>query len=263
MDNPDKIKQRWVDALLKANQENRPISSLCAAFGKLGMDAAYEVQERVVKAQLGDHDRIVGWKIGATSRAVMDQLGINEPILGCMTSRSEYSGLHEVKASCFCKPAVEGEIAFVMERPLKGPGITKTDVIQATKGVMGAVELVDCRLMDWQATPEEMVADNALHAGIILGPLMKPILGFDLMHEGLVMHRNGQVLASACGVEALGDPLNVVVWLANRLGMLGRTLDAGAVVSTGSLTRFFFVEPGDVIHVSFASLGRIHFAVGA
>ncbi|MFO7986967.1 MAG: hypothetical protein R6U38_13995, partial [Desulfatiglandaceae bacterium] len=123
--------------------------------------------------------------------------------------------------------------------------------------------LVDCRFTEWQATPDEMGTDNALDAGIILAALMRPSLGFDLMHEGLVMHRNGQALASACGVEALGDPLNVVVWLANRLGMLGKTLDAGAVVSTGSLTRFFFVEPGDVIHVSFAHLGRIHFSIGA
>lgn len=127
---------------------------------------------------------------------------------------------------------------------------------------MGAVELVDCRFTDWQATPEEIVADNALHAGIILGPVMTPISGFDLIHEGLIMHRNGELLAGACGVEALGDPLNVGVWLANKLGALGKTLDAGAVVSTGSLTRFFFVQPGDVMDVSFANLSRIHFHVG-
>lgn len=192
----------------------------------------------------------------------MDQLEIEEPFLGCMTTRSEYSFLKEIKVSQFCKLAVEGEIAFVVEKTLKGPGVTRSDVIQATAGIMGAVELVDCRITDWQVTTAEAIADNALHAGIVLGPFMKSVSGFDLIHEGIVMHRNGHLQASACGVEALGDPLNVMVWLVNKLGALGKELSAGAIVSTGSLTRFFFVEPGDVFDVSFSSLGRIHFSIG-
>lgn len=262
MENRDEIKRLWFKALLEANKETRPMDSLSSAFGDLTMEEAYEVQDMSVKDRLKKGERVIGWKVGATSRAVMDQLKINEPILGCMTSRSEYSFLNEVKASHFCSPAVEGEIAFVMGKPLKGPGITRTDVIRATEGIMGAVELVDCRVTDWQSTTTEAIADNALHGGIMLGPFMRPISGLDLIHEGVVMHRNGHLLASACGVEALGDPLNVVVWLANKLGALGKELDAGAVVSTGSLTRFFFVNAGDVIDVCFTNLGRIHFSIG-
>jgi len=262
LENRDEIKRQWFNALLKATEEVRPIDSLSSAFEDLTMEEAYEVQEMVVKERLKKGERVIGWKIGATSRSVMDQLKINEPILGCMTTQSEHSFLHEVKASHFCRLAVEGEIAFVMGKPLKGPGITKTDVIQATAGIMGAVELVDCRIRDWQVTTPEAISDNAMHGGIILGPSMKSISGFDLIHEGIVMHRNGHLLASACGVEALGNPLNVVVWLANKLGVLGKELGAGAIVSTGSLTRFFFVDPGDVIDVSFSNLGRIHFSIG-
>jgi 2-keto-4-pentenoate hydratase len=261
LENRDEIKKRWFSALLEANKGTEHIDSLSSAFGDLTMEEAYEVQDMMVKERLKKGERVIGWKIGSTSRAVMDQLNISEPVLGCMTTRSEYSFLNEVKASHFCRLAVEGEIAFVMGKPLKGPGITKTDVIQATAGIMGAVELVDCRITDWKATTTEAIADNALHGGITLGPFMRPISGLDLIHEGVVMHRNGHLLASACGVEALGDPVNVVVWLANKLGALGKELGAGAVVSTGSLTRFFFVDPGDVIDVCFTNLGRIHFSI--
>lgn len=262
MGNVNEIKRQWVDALLKANEEIKPTDSLSSTFGDLTIEEAYEVQEMVVKDRMKEGERVIGWKIGATSQAVMDQLKIDEPILGCMTTRSEHSFQDEVKASRFCKLAVEGEIAFVMGKPLKGPGITKTEVIQATAGLMGAVELVDCRIKNWKVTVSEAVSDNSLHGGIILGSFMRSILGFDLIHEGVVLHRNGRLLASACGVEALGDPLNVVVWLANKLGVFGKELDAGAIVSTGSLTRFFFVDLGDVIDVSFSNLGRIHFSIG-
>jgi len=262
MTNKEEIKTQWFKALLKAKKERRSIDSPSSAFGAISVEDAYDVQDMLIKHMLEKDERIVGWKVGATSHAVMEQLKIKEPFLGCMTSRSEFSFLKEIKSSHFCKLAVEGEIVFVMGKSLKGPGVTRTDVIQATAGIMGAVEFVDCRITDWQVTTAEAIADNALHAGIVLGPFMKSVSGFDLIHEGVVMYRNGHLQASACGVETLGDPLNVMVWLVNKLGTFGKELSAGAIVSTGSLTRFFFVEPRDVFDVSFSNLGRIHFSIG-
>ena len=262
MVNKKETKTQWFKALLKAKEERKSIVSPSSAFGAISVEDAYDVQDMLIKHMLEKDERIIGWKVGATSRAVMEQLEIKEPFLGCMTTQSEYSFLKEIKSSRFCKLAAEGEIAFVMGKSLKGPGVTKTDVIQATAGIMGAVELVDCRITDWNVTPAEAIADNALHAGIVLGPFMKPLSGFDLIHEGIVMHQNGKLLASACGVEALGDPLNVMIWLANKLGALGKELSEGDIVSTGSLTKFFFLEPGEVFDVSFSNLGRIHFSIG-
>ncbi len=204
----------------------------------------------------------MGWKVGCTSQATMEQVKIDEPIFGCMTSGSDYSSMGEVKASDFCKLGVEGEIAFVMEQPLKGPGITNSDVIMATTGIMGAVELVDSRTRDWKVTISEAIADNSLHAGVILGPLMRPISGFDLRHEGVIIRKNGRLLASGCGVEALGNPVNVVRWLANKLSAFDREIRAGEIILTGSLTKFFFVQPGDVVHVSYSNLGSIQVSIG-
>ena len=260
MDQKD-VMNRWYDALLGASLDKKPVDSPEASFGKLSYDRAYEVQARLIEYKLSHGERVIGWKIGATSRSVMEQLGIPEPIFGCMTTESHYSGLRDVKTDAFCKLAIEGEIALVMDKALKGPGVTQANVIAAAKGVMGAVELVDSRLKDWKMTTGEAIADNALHAGFLLGPVMRSVEGFDLTREGVIMGRNGSLLASACGVEALGDPLNVVVWLANKLSEFGRAIEPGQIILTGSLTRYFHVEPGDVMHVGFSNLGSVQFLV--
>jgi 2-keto-4-pentenoate hydratase len=239
----------------------KPTDSLTSVIGELSVEQAYDVQAMLVENKVQNGEHVIGWKVGATSQAVMDQLKIDEPILGCITSGSDYSSLREIKASNFCKLAVEGEIAFVMQKSLRGPGITNSDVIMATSGIMGAVELVDSRVKDWRVSISEAIADNSLHAGVVLGPFMKPVAGFDLRQEGVVMRKNGRLLASACGVEALGNPVNVVTWLANKLTEFNREIKPGEIILTGSLTRFFFVEPSDVIDVSFSNLGSIHFPI--
>jgi 2-keto-4-pentenoate hydratase len=262
MSNRDSTKQRWYAALWKAYEDSKPTDSVTSAMGELSVDQAYDVQAMLVENKIRRGERIIGWKVGCTSRATMDQLNIDEPIFGCMTSGSHYSSLRGIKASDFCKLGIEGEIAFVMDRPLKGPGITPPDVIMAASGIMGAVELVDSRIRGWKMNISEAIADNSLHAGVILGAFMRPISGFDLKHEGVVICKNGRLLASGCGVEALGNPVNVVAWLANTLSAFDREIKAGEIILTGSLTKFFFVEAGDVLDVSFSNLGSIQFSIG-
>ena len=260
--NKDKIKHNWCSSLRAAKEKAVPVDGLASRVGKLSMEEAYHVQDMLNEDRLQKGQKIIGWKVGATSQSVMRQLKIHEPIYGRMTSESHYSVLKKVCASDFCKLAVEGEIALILGKDLQGSGFTSADVISATTGVMGAVELVDCRTKGWKPSIEEAVADNSLHAGFILGPVMKPPTGFNLTREGVILRKNGQLLSSACGVEALGDPVGVVAWLANKLAESGRYIKNGEVVLTGSLTEFFFVEPQDTIDVSFSSLGSIQFSVG-
>jgi len=255
------VKERWFQRLNDAYNTATPVSSLAAGEGDITIDEAYEVQEMLIADRVAAGERVIGWKIGATSRAVMDQQGLTEPIYGCMTTGSEYSTLRPVRSSRFCRLALEGEIAVVMGQNLTGPGITAADVIGAIEGIMGAVELVDCRITNWSPTTTEAIADNSLHAGIMLGPVLMPLADHDIAMEGVVLRKNGTLLASACGAEALGSPLAVVVWLANTLGRRGVYLRAGDIISTGSLTRFFYGEPGDVIDVAFTHLGSIQFAI--
>lgn len=253
--------QQWYRQLVAAKQKSEPVDSLEASFGSLTIPEAYAVQDRIIADRLKDGERIIGWKVGATSQAIMEQLGINEPVYGCMTSSSVHNAATPVAASAFCRLAVEGEIAFVMGKKLRGPGITAADVLTATAGVMGAFELVDCRIKGWQPTVAEAVADNSLHAGLIMGATLLPAAGLDLQTEGVILKKNGRLLASACGIEALGNPLNVVTWLANKLADVDHEIREGEIVLTGSLTEYFFVTPGDSVEVCFSHLGAIDLAV--
>ena len=257
----DAIINKWYRSLLAAKEDAEPINDLARDAGKLTVEGAYQVQEMLIDDRIHNGQQFIGWKVGATSQSVMRQLKIKEPIYGGMTSESCYSLLKKVRGSDFCKLAVEGEIAVVLGKDLQGTGFTSADVINATAGVMGAMELVDCRTKGWKPTIEEAVADNSLHAGFILGPVMKSPLDLNLTHEGVILRKNGQLLASACGAEALGDPIGVVVWLANKLAQSGRYIKKGEVVLTGSLTEFFFVDPHDTIDVSFSNLGSIHLSI--
>jgi len=254
-------KERWFQRLKEAYNTATPAPSLTVGEGDITIDEAYDVQEMLIADRVAAGERVIGWKIGATSRAVMEQLGLTEPIYGCMTTGSEYSTLRPVRASRFCRVALEGEIAFVMGKDLTGPGVTTADIIRATEGIVGAVELVDCRVANWSPTTTEAIADNSLHAGIVIGPVRMSLADHDIAMEGVVFRKNGTLLASACAVEALGSPLAVVVWLANALARRGVYLRAGDIISTGSLTRFFYGEPGDVIDVAFTHLGSIQFAI--
>jgi len=252
---------QWIERLQEARETGKPVDSPESAFGPLTIEEAYGVQDLMTAERLKAGERIIGWKVGATSQAVMEQLNIREPVYGCMTSSSVYLPQDTVNASAFCQVAVEGEIAFVMGDRLRGPGRTPAEVLTATAGIMGAVELVDCRVKGWNASIAEIIADNALHAGVILGPTEAPVAGIDLQKEAVTLRKNSEILSSASGSEALGNPLNVVTWLVNKMAELGRGLREGDIVLTGSLTKYFFVTSGDHVEVSFSNLGHIVFSV--
>ena len=252
----------WVKALSQAYRTLKPIDSLSATFGDLSEEEAYEVQLRLLEERVKRGERLIGWKVGATNPVVQRSypFPVTEPTFGWMTDRGDYSGKDEISRSAFCNLRLEGEIDFVLNSPLKGPGVTNADVILATYGVMGAVELVGGRLKERKALAD-LVADNSSHAGIILGPFIKPIVNFDLRRESVIIYKNGHIEASGCGCEVLGDPVNVVRWLANKLAQFGRELAVGSIISTGSLTKVISLEPDDVMNISFATLGDIQFEV--
>jgi 2-keto-4-pentenoate hydratase len=259
--NPESIKRKWLNNLMEAHRSKKSSESLIRSIGELSEKEAYEVQFDLVQKLMDQKESIIGWKVGATSYPIMKQIGIDEPIFGHMIQTSDYTSSKEIKASDFCNLAVEAEIAFILNKALKGPGVTSADVFSSTAYITGAVELVDCRVTAWQPAITEAIADNSLHAGMILGPVMEKIEGLDLRLEGAVISKNGTLLASGCGIEALGNPINVVTWLANKLSEYDREIEAGNIILTGSLTNYFRVEPGDTMDVSFSNLGSIQFHI--
>ena len=254
---------QWSEAIYAAHRDHVQITGPSSSIGELSVHDAYEVQARVAAKRVAAGERQVGWKVGATSFAILEQFKdhIDGPSYGMLMSGTTFSDPEKVQASDYFGIGLEPEIAVVLERPLRGPGVTNVDVLAAAAGVVAAVEILAGRIQEGTSSLADGTADNAFHGGSVLGTLMRPARGFDFLHEGAIVRKNGTLFGSACGVEALGNPLSVVSWLANELAKHDRQIDAGHVVSTGSLTSVCPAEAGDVIEMSFANLGAIRSAI--
>jgi 2-oxopent-4-enoate/cis-2-oxohex-4-enoate hydratase len=263
MGESDKRIEQWTDALYGAHRDRVQIPGPSGSYGKLSLHDAYEVQARVAAKRVAAGERQTGWKVGATSFAILEQMKglIDGPSYGCLMSATTLSDPEYIRASDFFGIGLEPEICIVLDKPLVGPGITNVDVLAAAGGVVAGIEILDGRIQEGTSSLEDGTADNAFHGGSVLGTLMSSARGFDFLHEGAIVRKNGKLIGSACGVEALGNPLSVVSWLANELARHERGIEAGQVISTGSLTKILPGEAGDVIEMSFAHLGCIRFAI--
>ena len=160
-----------------------------------------------------------------------------------------------IDTSTLIQPKAEGEIAFVLKKDLMGPGVTAADVMAATEGVMACFEIVDSRIRDWKIQIQDTVADNASCGVFVLGDRLVDPRDVDLATCGMVLEKNGEIVATGAGAAALGHPANAVAWLANTLGRLGMGLKAGEVVLSGSLGIMVPVQAGDSLRVTIGGIG--------
>jgi 2-oxopent-4-enoate/cis-2-oxohex-4-enoate hydratase len=199
---------------------------------------------------------VVGKKIGVTSKVVMDMLGVNQPDFGHLLSGMVFNEGEAVDTSKMIAPKAEAEVAFILARDLTGPGVTAADVLRATDCVMPCFEIVDSRIRDWKIKITDTVADNASCGVFVLGDRAVSPLALDLQTCGMVLEKNGEVVATGAGAAALGSPLNAVAWLANTMGRLGIGLKAGDVILSGALAAMFPAQKGDHFRVSIGGLGE-------
>jgi 2-oxopent-4-enoate/cis-2-oxohex-4-enoate hydratase len=217
------------------------------------LDDAYRIQEHVIARRLKLGDRIVGKKIGLTSKVVQRSLGVSEPDFGQLLASMVASD--SIAADSLMQPRAEGEVAFLLERDLKGPGITNADVIYATQAVTPCFEIVDSRIRNWNIKLQDTVADNGSAARFVLGDRSVPLRGLDLATCGMVLEKNGVIESTGAGAAALGSPVNCVTWLANALGRHGIVLRAGEIILSGSLGALIPVAAGDVLNLSIGGIG--------
>ena len=216
---------------------------------------AYAIQQQLMKLRLAAGERVIGKKIGVTSQAVMDMLGVFQPDFGWLTDAMVYNEGEAIPMSRLIQPKAEGEIAFVLRKTLKGPGVTVADVLAATEGVMACFEIVDSRIRDWKIKIQDTVADIASCGVFVLGDRLVDVRDVDLTTCGMVLEKNGEIVATGAGAAALGHPANAVAWLANTLGRLGMGLKAGEVVLSGSLAAMVPVKAGDNLRVTIGGIG--------
>lgn len=243
------------DELHAALAECRMVEPLTNRHADITTEDAYAIQQRLNARRLAAGERIIGKKIGVTSQAVMNMLGVHQPDFGMLTDAMVYNEGQAIEAKTLIQPKAEGEIAFLLKRDLQGPGVTAADVLAATEGVMACFEIVDSRIRDWKIKIQDTVADNASCGVFVLGDRVVDPRGLDLVTCGMVLEKNGEVVVTGAGAATMASPLNAMAWLANTLGRLGVPLKAGEVVLSGALGAMVPVKAGDNLRVSIGGIG--------
>lgn len=243
------------DELYTALTTRQVLEPLTSRHPEITVEDAYHIQQRMLSRRIAKGERVVGKKIGVTSAPVMNLLGVNQPDFGYMLDGMIYNEGESIPVDTLIQPRAEGEIAFMLKKDLMGPGVTAADVLAATEGVMACFEIVDSRIRDWKIRIQDTVADNASCGVFVLGDRLVDPREVDLVTCGMVLEKNGDIVATGAGAATLGNPVNAMVWLANTLGRLGIPLKAGEVVLSGSLGPLIPVQAGDALRVTIGGIG--------
>jgi acetaldehyde dehydrogenase len=228
---------RAAAALWDAGVSRIAIPPLTETFGAIDPTDAYAIQQLNVQRRLDEGASVRGYKVGLTSKAMRDLLDVREPDFGHLLDDMFVFEDSVVPMDRFVQPRVEPEVAFVLDRPLRGPGVTVADVIRATAFVVPAVEIVDSRIADWRIALGDTIADNASSAAVVLGGSPTLLTAIDVRRLAVTLARNGEVQEKGRSDAVLGNPAVAVAWLANRLGEFGVGFDEGHVIMPGACTR--------------------------
>lgn len=244
--------RRYGDELYQALRARTTVAPLTTRSPGITTEDAYHISRRLLERRLADGERVVGKKIGVTSKAVQTMLDVHVPDFGWLTDRMRFE--QEVPCAPLIQPRAEAELAFVLARDLVGPGVSAADVVLATDHVIPCFEIVDSRIEAWKIRYQDTVADNASSGAFVLGPRIAPG-GVDFPVCQVTVEKNGAFLSRGTGAEAMGSPLVCVAWLANKLAEFGVVLEAGEVVLSGSLVPLEPVRPGDVMTMHMPGIG--------
>ncbi|HQX06474.1 MAG TPA: 2-oxopent-4-enoate hydratase [Zoogloea sp.] len=257
--NEEKIDQ-YGDELYEAFLSRRPIRPLLEREPDITIADAYRIQERFVARRVAAGEKVIGKKIGATSKPVQDFLGVYQPDFGILLSGMVYTEGDTIDLGRLIQPKAEAELAFVLKEDLKGPGITAMDVIRATDYVLPCFEIVDSRITDWKIKIQDTVADNASCGVFVVGRQHTDPHSLDLAAASMQMWKNGAPAGSGLGSAVQGHPAEAVAWLANTLGAFGIPFRAGELILSGSLAPLVPAQAGDRFTMAIEGLGECSIA---
>jgi 2-oxopent-4-enoate hydratase len=221
-------------------------------------DDAYRIQFKTIELKEKEGAVVVGRKIGLTSKAMQELIGLDEPDFGIIVNDKVLSEGEAISTKDMIVPRIEAEIGFLLKDDLKGPGVTVIDVLAATEGVMPLLEVKDTRINNLKPTIFDAIADNATSGIVILGGKLTPLTPeVDLRLTGMVFEKNGEIVSTATGAAALGNPAEPVAWLANKMWEYGIVLKKGEFVMSGGLSRAEEVLPGTSFKATFDRLGTV------
>lgn len=257
------IIQQAAARLDSAERSRQQIRQFSLDYPNITIEDAYAIQRAWVEQKIKDGRKLVGHKIGLTSRAMQVSSNITEPDYGALLDDMLFEEGSDIPFERFIVPRVEVELAFILGKPLKGPNVTIFDVLEATEWVIPALEIIDARIQ--QIDPEtkvtrkvfDTISDNAANGGVVMGGRAVRPTEIDLRKVPAVLYRNGVIEESGVSAAVLNHPAKGVAWLANKLAPYDVTLQPGQIILGGSFTRPVAASPGDTFHVDYDMLGSI------
>ncbi len=249
--------------LLGAEVSGEQIGLLTKRHPEMGMDDAYGVQNAIYRAKLAQGRKVVGWKIGLTSKAMQYALNIDIPDSGILFDDMVFDHGASVPNGKFIQPRIEAEIAFVMRSAIGGADVTRDDVLAATDYVAPSIEILDTRIVRVDdetgktRSVFDTISDNAANAGVVLGAERHAADAFDLRWVGAITSRNGAVEETGLGAGVLNDPVESVVWLARRMAQYAQSIEPGQIILSGSFIRPIECPSGTQIHADFGMFGSV------
>lgn len=249
--------KKAAEDLYKAEKERYQIDTISKFNPDMTVKDAYAIQLQNIEKRKEAGEKIIGMKVGLTSKGMQRLLGVNEPDYGHLTDKMLILEGDNCKRDELLQPKIEGELAFCLNKTLKGPGLTIADVYDAVKFVVPAIEIVDSRIKDWKIKLVDTIADNGSSARFVVGSRMTPIQNVDMRLVGMMLEKNGEMVSTGTGAEVWGNPAAAVAWLANKLSEFGIALEQGSIVMAGAVTAAEKAEKGDFFTISFQGLGSV------
>lgn len=244
------IQEQIAKDLYEAEKTRRPISKISRRFPQMNVVDSYEIQHIGLSFRLQEGHRIIGRKIGITSKGMQQQLGIENPDYGYLLDSMLLEEGRPCEIEELVSPRVEGELAFILGEDIQGPGITYGDIYNCTNWIVPCFEVCDTRVANWDVTVRDTIADNAGASRLVLGSEPKRLSEINPRLIGMVVEKNGIMEGSATGAEVMGNPVASVVWLVNKLADFDTSLKAGDIILSGAFMSAIPAAAGDVFTLS-------------
>lgn len=249
------VKEEITTILFEAEKERREIKKFVDDYPELTIDVAYDLQEALIAKKVAEERTTVsGWKLGLTSKAKQQMMGVHEPSYGVLLANMALSPNEPISMAPFIHAKIEPEIAFVLKKDLNGPVVTVADVLAATDYVTAAMEIIDSRYVNFNFTLPDVIADNSSSSRYILSEVRHDVRDIDLTLMGCVFKKDNDVIATTTAASVMGNPARAVAWMANKLLARGQKVRAGDVVLSGALTGAETIVAGSEYSVSFDGL---------
>ena len=251
--------QRLADELRDARDAAKAVEKLTNRYPDLSVQDAYAIQLVNIDRRIAAGARIVGKKIGLTSLAMQNMLGVNEPDYGILLDDMVAKETDRIDTKKLIYPRIEGELAFILKKDIEdAPNADIASVLAATDVIVPSFEIIDSAILNWKMAIQDTVADNASSAMLVLGENRLPVSAIpDLTTVSMVFRKNGDVIDQGVSSAVMGHPAAAVAWLANKLHEFGIRLKAGEIILSGSLTKAYDVKAGDVFTAEFADVGTV------